>query len=947
MQHCPNCNFQGKSLRKHFDKSPQCRHICIEANSGFYLDQRKELSSPSAASFPTDDLCEENSDISNLSDIHSDDDSTVEIAEQIFHGNDSSDNECIPVQHIQGNSDFDTIGFSSAQYCETELLKILNDNQAPHGMYQDVLEWSRRAKRMKYSFEPSITNRRTYVKRLVEWQAQQNRKPFQRDVSLPGQPTLNVKVTCYDFKAELLSLLASPTFASFSNLDVIPSDPFGKYQSPSGKLDCFNAGEWYKKSYNRICCSETDFFVPIIFSFDESNLGNKKSSIAPLKFTTSLLNQHSRNREENWRTLCFIPDLTAFESAADKKNQSPVTKSKRLHALFRAGMHSYLNCENDLSLLSNTLLSLGGVTKHMNLKVACALILGDVQGGDKICCRSATYRSSVNRICRKCTIPGPECTNLDYKCQKVSMRKIKKLVSKNDLTRLEKYNQYCVKSIWYELSYGGCKFGVFSAANPTEWLHALDNGLIEHCLNELYNCSLKTEQAVKLDKLVKELSQTPRQRLMTSDSNSSFPRLLWKGGITGLTDITADYKVGMLLTVIVVSLTDEGRTLFRDALGGVTKANGMRLAFQRLLAYRSWLRKKQFWKTDDSEGPRKAKAAIKKCLQCLLDNFPRTQGQGWNIPKFHEQLHVSDDIQRNGPPSVTYSGVVEHQHVTAKKHATRTRKHLATLDKELGERMYETVVINESYAMMNASIRRQSESNEDTLDFNAAQSVERSLTNPCKCTLQENGTVAFENENDNILKHSANNGLAFLLSEWKLEPGDVFYLYSEMRFNDKIYRANNTYWSSTQGWHDWVMMRFAACEDEPAYQKENCKAWFGDKEDVRIYHDYAPGRILALVSKLKAKDMKNVGEEVFAIMETCEFQHKRSSLFTTEWQAAFMYLSSHKSSRKNRKKVRRLELVNPCHFVGHCLMFPKDKNNQVFHQLWCPELWADEHHKDD
>ena len=382
----------------------------------------------------------------------------------------------------------------------------------------------------------------------------------------------------------------------------------------------------------------------------------------------------------------------------------------------------------------------------------------------------------------------------------------------------------------------------------------------------------------------------------------------------------------------------------------------MRLAFQRLLAYRSWLRKKAFWKIEDSEGPKKAKVAIKKCLQYLLDNFPRTQGQGWNIPKFHEQLHVPDDIKRNGPPSVTFSGVVEHQHVTSKRHATRTRKQLATLDKELGNRLHETIVINECYATMKASIGCPIESREETLDSNVAQTIEHRFKNPCKCTFQEDGTVAFENKKDNVLKqnkednvlkHSTNNGLAFLLGEWKLEPGDVFYLFSEIRFNDKIYRAKNTYWSCKKGWHDWVMMRFAAPDNKPVYQKENCKAWFGDKEDVRIYHEYAPGRILALVSKLKPIDIKNVGEEVYAIMETCDFKHQKSSLFTTKWQAAFMYLSSHKSSRKNKRKVRRLELINPSHFVGHCLMIPQDKNNTVFHQLWCPELWADQHHKDD
>ena len=220
-------------------------------------------------------------------------------------------------------------------------------------------------------------------------------------------------------------------------------------------------------------------------------------------------------------------------------------------------MESHPKCEKDSSLLSDIPLSILGKTKTANLKVATALVLGDTQGGDKICCRSATHLELVNRICRKCTIPGKQCGNLEFQCQKVSMNKIKKLVANEDSDCLARHNQHCVNSIWYELHHGGCKFGVFSAANPTEWLHALDNGLIEHCLHKLCSKTPTNNERVAVDSIVKNFANLPRQRLMSSNSNSLFPGLSWKNGISRLTDITADCKVGMLLTVVVVSLTAE------------------------------------------------------------------------------------------------------------------------------------------------------------------------------------------------------------------------------------------------------------------------------------------------------------------------------------------------------------------------------------------------------
>ena len=140
------------------------------------------------------------------------------------------------------------------------------------------------------------------------------------------------------------------------------------------------------------------------------------------------------------------------------------------------------------------------------------------------------------------------------------------------------------------------------------------------------------------------------------------------------------------------------------------------------------------------------------------------------------------------------------------------------------------------------------------------------------------------------------------------------------------------------------MMRFEAIKDTPRHQIDNCQAWHGDSEEVRVHHKCAPGRILAMVSMTEPKQMKKVEDEVFAIVETCEFQHRKSSLFTTEWTAASMCLQT--NTGKQQRRVQRLELVNPSHFVGHCLMVPKDGKKKTHHQLWCPELWADEHHKD-
>jgi hypothetical protein len=118
-------------------------------------------------------------------------------------------------------------------------------------------------------------------------------------------------------------------------------------------------------------------------------------------------------------------------------------------------------------------LNFGGFTKTVNIKVPCGVIIGDLQGGDKICCSSPSYSNKINRVCRKCNVKGSELDNPDIECKKISMEKMKEYVKDNNKEKLRKYNQFNVTSAWYDVCYGRCKFGIFSAASPIEALHAL------------------------------------------------------------------------------------------------------------------------------------------------------------------------------------------------------------------------------------------------------------------------------------------------------------------------------------------------------------------------------------------------------------------------------------------------------------------------------------------
>jgi hypothetical protein len=66
------------------------------------------------------------------------------------------------------------------------------------------------------------------------------------------------------------------------------------------------------------------------------------------------------------------------------------------------------------------------------------------------------------------------------------MAHIKACVINDEYEKLDKINQYHVRNAWFEVCYGGCKYGIFSAACLVEALHVMENGLIKHCLQILF-----------------------------------------------------------------------------------------------------------------------------------------------------------------------------------------------------------------------------------------------------------------------------------------------------------------------------------------------------------------------------------------------------------------------------------------------------------------------------
>ena len=57
----------------------------------------------------------------------------------------------------------DSVVFSTNDVCEVELLKMLEDANCPHYLFEEILKWSRKANDLKYGFKAQRNTRKAQI----------------------------------------------------------------------------------------------------------------------------------------------------------------------------------------------------------------------------------------------------------------------------------------------------------------------------------------------------------------------------------------------------------------------------------------------------------------------------------------------------------------------------------------------------------------------------------------------------------------------------------------------------------------------------------------------------------------------------------------------------------------------------------------------------------------
>ena len=134
-----------------------------------------------------------------------------------------------------------------------------------------------------------------------------------------------------------------------------------------------------------------------------------------------------------------------------------------------------------------------------------------------------------------------------------------------------------------------------------------------------------------------------------------------KDGISSLKNTHGCDRAGMVFALAIASLTRDGHGAISRLDEDVTR--DISYTLEMLLCYWAWLKQVTYWKMDSTSQLEVVNNAVSTLLDELVSCVPRMKGNGWSIPKVHEQLHVPAYIQMFGARCNLRTGPTEHIHI--------------------------------------------------------------------------------------------------------------------------------------------------------------------------------------------------------------------------------------------------------------------------------------------
>lgn len=571
------------------------------------------------------------------------------------------------------------------------LLKLLKDMNAPDYAFGNILSWARAAQSENYSFQPKggLSRNRNLA---CFTEAVQNAKlllPTVISVTSPNNELMSCDVITFDFVPQLLRLLQNPQITNAETLVIDANNPLHRYDS-NGIIGEAISGSVYNEAYDRLITDPSkQLFVPIIQWIDRTTVsGNERFSLKPYMFTPAIYTATFRRTIQAWGYHGYLPKPKV--SSAQNAVQRQGDNIRNYHAQLGTVLETFRTANERLR---NVRLPLGHTGSIVVDVVTCILfVIQDMQEGDQLCGRFGPHAARIQRQCRACDVSYEDLDNPQVNCHYLYSAPMHMIALETDDQQRARWSQHRLDNIFNKVPLADPLRGILGST-PVETMHAFRKGLIE-TVTFLVLENVPASKKAALDSLAINFHKNHRQTY-----RKAYPSTDFSSGITNLTKISAAERLGLVFLFVILSQYDEGWQILESTLK--TALAPVIQVFEALLCFDAWLGKPIFWlKQNEIEAKRIAQASIRRLLEMCHENIPSEKQHPWKFPKFHELLHIVDDISRFGAPTNYSAQRPESLLIAAAKQPGRRaqkRHQGSTYELQAAQRLADSLLIDVLY----------------------------------------------------------------------------------------------------------------------------------------------------------------------------------------------------------------------------------------------------------
>ena len=343
------------------------------------------------------------------------------------------------------------------------------------------------------------------------------------------------------------------------------------------------------------------------------------------------------------------------------------TKCADFHRLLSVLLEDLRKCQEEGGILSQ--LYFKNQYHDVTFKVPVALVIGDCEGNDKLCGRFHSHNSKY--LCRDCNVLFADSDNPEITCDNVTEDMLQGKTRKE----VNGISHYFIDNAFHPICFGGDKEGIHGCT-PPESLHVLQQGLYKYALAQFFEV-MNSAQICLFDKHACAISFQCRRQ-----SDRTFPRLSLKNGASRMSYVTAKEQTGLLLICFltlscpkVIDLINRvPRKIVITAAADLRKLRksqeNFRDLFSRLLLLEPWIEADYHDRAFVQSTA--CTAFIKDLMHVYKKTLARKKGNGLQIPKFHQLLHMPRYILKFGSPKNFNSGRCESHHISLSKRPAKT-----------------------------------------------------------------------------------------------------------------------------------------------------------------------------------------------------------------------------------------------------------------------------------